>query len=300
MVTMRESTANDDLRAMQDLVQRIWTEEATWHIGDLAWQRSWLPGAASDWRTGLWEEGGQVLAWGWIESPDALSLAVDPAYPDLADEVIAWFERATTSPRPTCAALKTERHITAALERAGYGIDRAAPWFTHHHVRLDGSLMTPVEHDGFTVRHIRADDRDDLDRRAAVHRAAWSDFGPSSMLVERYRAVMSAWPYRPELDWVVEKAGGDFVASALVWLDDVNGVGLLEPVGCAPVYRRRGLTRAVNLAALHALRAAGATAALVCPRGDRDYPIPGQLYRSIGFQPGARTVTYVRSRSTSR
>jgi hypothetical protein len=43
---------------------------------------------------------------------------------------------------------------------------------------------------------------------------------------------------------------------------------------------------------LHALRDAGATAAVVCPRGDDAYPVPGLLYRGLGFRPGARTVTY--------
>lgn len=69
--------------------------------------------------------------------------------------------------------------------------------------------------------------------------------------------------------------------------------GLVEPVGCDPAYRRRGFAQAVNLAALHAVRDAGAVEALVCPRGDDGYPKARKLYQSIGFRPGARTVTYV-------
>jgi ribosomal protein S18 acetylase RimI-like enzyme len=85
------------------------------------------------------------------------------------------------------------------------------------------------------------------------------------------------------------------VASALVWLDPATGVGLVEPVGCVPEHGGRGLARAVTLAALHALRSAGGTVGQVTPRGDAAYPGPQRLYRSLGFRPTARTVTWTRS-----
>ena len=84
------------------------------------------------------------------------------------------------------------------------------------------------------------------------------------------------------------------VASACLWLDTETGVVLVEPVGCAPDHRGRGLAGAVSLAALHAARDAGAHTGLVCPRGDAAYPLPGRIYRAIGFRPGSRTVTLVR------
>ncbi len=159
------------------------------------------------------------------------------------------------------------------------------------------ALASPIAPDGFILRHVRSDE---AERRAAGHRAAFSDNNPSRVTTEGYTALMAAWPYRPDLDWVIEGPDGDFVATALGWLDERNKVGLLEPVGCAPAYRRRGFARAVNLAALRAMREAGAESALVCPRGDDGYPIPGKLYQSLGFQPGARTITYTRSRPSWR
>ncbi len=56
-----------------------------------------------------------------------------------------------------------------------------APYYTHHWISLD-----------------------EVAQGAAVHRAAWSDLAPSSMSEEAMGEVMSTWPYRPELDWVVE------------------------------------------------------------------------------------------------
>ena len=55
--------------------------------------------------------------------------------------------------------------------------------------------------------------------------------------------MMNAWPYRHDLDQVVEAPDGALVAFALGWLDEVNRVGELEPVGTDPRHARRGLGR---------------------------------------------------------
>src|SRR5262249_29222166 len=110
-----------------------------------------------------------------------------------------------------------------------------------------------------------------------------------------YQMMMNAWPYRRDLDQVVEAPDGTLAAFALGWLDEANRVGELEPVGTDPRYVRQGFGSAASLACLHALRAAGATRAVVYPRGDRAYPIPRQLYFGLGFRPVAQTVTYGRS-----
>ena len=100
-------------------------------------------------------------------------------------------------------------------------------------------------------------DEDEAEARAAVHRAAWRpkrigamfvppvDLGEaeSSMTTESYRAVMEAWPYRHDLDQVVEAPDGTLAAFALGWLDEVDRAGELEPVGTDPRYavRRAGI-----------------------------------------------------------
>lgn len=284
----RDFEGPDDLRLMQDLVQRTWGPRSRLHIGDVAWERSVNSRLHQDtWRTALWEDNGQVVAWGWAELPNHLSLVVDPARPEVAAEVIQWFR--TLAPEGACSILENETHLVSALEAAGFHPKEEAPFFTHHRISLS-DLRSPVVPDGFTLRHVRPDE---VEKRAAGHRAAWSDWGPSKVTDEDFAAVMTTWPYRPELDWVVEAPNGDFVATALIWYDEVHRVGLVEPVGCAPQYRRRGLGQAVNLAALHALREAGGTEGLVCPRGDDGYPQARALYQSIGFKPGARTRLYV-------
>ena len=131
----------------------------------------------------------------------------------------------------------------------------------------------------------------DLPARVAVHRAA---FHPSRVTEESYAKVMAEWPYRPELDCAVVPPDGSFAAFALGWLDEANGVGLLEPVGTHPDHRRLGLGRAVSLLALRQLRSAGAERAVVRSRGDAAYPVPKLLYESIGFRELSRSLPYVK------
>jgi predicted N-acetyltransferase YhbS len=115
-----------------------------------------------------------------------------------------------------------------------------------------------------------------------------------------YRRLMTAPLYRPGLDWVATTGDGAMVASACLWLDVDTGVVLLEPIGCHPDHRGRGLAGAVSLAALHAACRMGATTGLVCPRGDDGYPVPARMFRAIGFRPGPRTVTLMRPGTAGR
>jgi predicted N-acetyltransferase YhbS len=292
MVRRTERAGMPDLIGMQALVQRIWSPASRWHIGDVAWNATSVDGAADAWRTAVWTDGGETVAWGWAETNGGahLDLVVDPSWPELAHEVLDWFDAlaAGGTTTGTCTVLEPEEHLVAALAAHGYTVDSEAPWFSHHH-RLLADLEPLVPPDGFRLRPVRPGE---TAARSAVHRAAWSDLGPSRVTAQSYAEVMDTWPYRFELDWVAETEDGELVASALGWLDERAKVGLLEPVGSAPRVRRRGLGRAVSLAVLHALRDAGATAAVVCPRGDAAYPVPGQLYRGLGFRPAARTLTY--------
>src|SRR5215467_2822325 len=104
-----------DLFAMQQAVSRTWTPEQRWHVGDLAWGRNAIPGQESGWRTALWEDdAGGVRAWGWVELPGHLDLHVDASYPELAGEVLAWFESVATGSDRTITVLESERHLTRA------------------------------------------------------------------------------------------------------------------------------------------------------------------------------------------
>jgi mycothiol synthase len=60
---------------------------------------------------------------------------------------------------------------------------------------------------------------------------------------------------------------GHAVAFCVVWPDEVNQVGLLEPVGVHPDFHRQGLGRAVVSEGLRRLQACGTVSEIVCGLG---------------------------------
>jgi RimJ/RimL family protein N-acetyltransferase len=293
-VRRHDFSGPDDLRAMQQLASRLWSPTSRFHPGQLAWSRYYRPVDPSALDEGeaiaVWTDDDEVLGFGWAEAPDWLELQVDPSRPDVAAEVVDWFEE--VSDAETQSALVMESDVAEqALAAAGFAPRPDEPHFTHHTVDLAGLPPAPTV-PGYRFRHVEPHE---ARSRAAVHAASWSEFGPSKVDEQAYEQLMAAWPYRPDLDWVAVDADGTMVASALVWLDPSSGVGLVEPVGCVPEHRGRGLAGAVTSAALRRLAQVGGSVAQVSPRGDDGYPGPQQLYRSLGFRPRARTVTWTRS-----
>jgi ribosomal protein S18 acetylase RimI-like enzyme len=265
---------------MQELVATAWRLEGPLvhrHIGDVAWGRWSIAGREHEWRFRLWEDAGEVVAWAWLHLPSTLDFQLHPRRRELLDEVLDWFEAQANGERAT-SALVEDAETVAGLERRGYrraGADE--PWFAYLSRPVAGAEVPPLP-EGFTLRHVRGEE--DVARRVEVHRAAWN---PSRVTEESHRHVMAAYPYRRELDCVVEAPDGSFAASCLAWLDEENRVGELEPVGTDPRFRRRGLGAAVCTYALAQLRAHGAEIAIVYARGDSAYPAPRRLYESIGF-----------------
>jgi len=146
---------------------------------------------------------------------------------------------------------------------------------------------------GYRLRTL-SDYGGDIAGRVAVQRASWAEFG-TRVTEETYPVVMATWPYRSDLDFMIEDPQGRPVAFALGWYDEANKLGEFEPVGTDPTARRLGLGRAVNLFGLHRFRAAGATRAIVACRGDAGHPAPCRLYESIGFREISRQRKFRRA-----
>ncbi|MGH2550933.1 MAG: GNAT family N-acetyltransferase, partial [Thermomicrobiales bacterium] len=135
---------------------------------------------------------------------------------------------------------------------------------------LDAPTLPP----GYRLAIVDTPER--LIGRVEAHRVA---FGPSELTRRQYERVQRTWPYRRELDQIVETDTGDVVAFCTTWIDEENAAGLLEPVGALPSHQRRGLATAACRAGLIALRAAGArTAQVACSTLQAR-----ALYESLGF-----------------
>lgn len=117
------------LRAMQSLAGRVFPEAGWRHSGDLAWAAACADSAPDTRPTAVWSTGDMTVAWGWLESPGELTMQVDPAHPDLADQVLAWARRATGSARPSVTIGAHETHLVAALTAHRFEEDTDGPFF---------------------------------------------------------------------------------------------------------------------------------------------------------------------------
>lgn len=139
-------------------------------------------------------------------------------------------------------------------------------------------IPEPVLPDGYTIRSARGPE--EAAALVDIHIAA---FTKATWTPELYRRYMTAPGYAAEREFVVVAPDGTFAAFAIAWHDDVNRIGLLEPVGTHFEHRRKGLGKAVVLHAMHQMKAAGMTHATVANEGTNE--ASRELYKSCGFKP---------------
>jgi ribosomal protein S18 acetylase RimI-like enzyme len=268
------------IASLQELARenhRLVGPRAAWHIGDLAWGLGMYSDREHDWEFRVWDDGGRTVGWSWLRLPEGeLDHDVHPAHRHLLDEML-------DVPRASKAfGFAHDDEEVAALARHGFTVPDTT---IHFNARsLDGLPEQPPLPDGFRLRTVEPGD---VPERVAVHRDA---FAPSRVTEEGYMHVQASWPYRASLDCIVEAPDGRIAAFALLWPDDENGVGELEPVGTRTDFRRLGLAAAVCMFALHRWRGQGGRSAIVyCSRAPAC-----ALYRSLGFEQHSSIVGYSR------
>jgi ribosomal protein S18 acetylase RimI-like enzyme len=263
---------------------------APWHVGDITWGLRQHEGREDEWTIRIWQTGDRSVAWSWLKGDrGVLEFDVRRDRLDLLDEILAAGDARTTG------AFEDDEEVRAALLRNGFVADDGA------YLTRQGSVMNflardlteapepPPLPDGFRYRTVEPDD---LVERVAIHRDVWA---PSRVTETSFANVQASWPYRPSLDCVVEAPDGRFAAYCLIWPDDENRVGELEPVGVRDEFRRRGLGGAVCTFALRRLYDEGGRQAIVYCVSEAAC----RLYESIGFSRHATLVGYSRSSSLS-
>ena len=97
-----------------------------------------------------------------------------------------------------------------------------------------------------------------------------------------YKELQKAPDYRKDLDLYIVGPDGEYVSFCIAWYDGHNRIGILEPAGTHPDFRRRGLGREVVMEGIRRAAALGAKKIWV-GSGQR-------FYEAIGFR--RKHVTY--------
>ena len=283
------------------------------HIGDLQW---WCRDGSLDdqqnWH--FWsQENGEILALGLIDGneivcllhPDfrtrerylmvrrwALQRLKERARQQGENQYEVWEEAADDDPE-----------AMSFLEREGY--ERRERYFDCYHRFLADPLPMPVLPEGFTLRPVAGSAEAEM--RAALQRDAFFPGGSKTYEEGTLRqlAVMKMPHYDPQLDLMVMAPDGTPAAGCICWEDPVNRVGLFEPVGTRPQFRRQGLATALMLGGLQRLRARGMQAALVTgahpgkEEQSTEFTSSRFVYEAVGFQLLCRTYLYHKSFATT-
>jgi ribosomal protein S18 acetylase RimI-like enzyme len=295
ILTVRPYAGLADLPVLHEVARAVWSADgprALPHVGDVTWGLYQHEAAVARPKTiAIFERAGAPVAFGILWLPQTLQCAVHPAHRDeeTYDALLDWFETAAGEELDgglDVQLLESDIALRAALERRGYGPYPEAAVFEHRVRSLAEPVEVPGLPAGYVLRHVGPDD---VARRVDVHRAA---FHPSKVTVPGYLALRELPPYRADLDLVVEAPDGSFAAYALVWLDEENGVGELEPVGTHPAHQRLGLGKAVCLEAARRLRELGAGTAVVYSLAGYH---AGLLYERAGYTQVDRHIELRRS-----
>ncbi len=132
----------------------------------------------------------------------------------------------------------------------------------------------------------------EVEHRAQAQHEAFESETDFPTYVERMRRFMSSPAYSGERDIVIGTPDRRIGAFCIYWLDSINRVGLIEPMGTHPSFQRIGLGRAVLKEALQRMKAAGMVKVQVCTSMENLAALA--LYQSVGFELSNRLVTVYR------
>lgn len=289
----------DDLQRMLDAMM-AWRQaqpEADYqHVGDLLW--AFRRQSQPERHVRLWEEAGTLAGFTMIDPAWGMVLhqahpgATEPLRRELFDWGIERLRRAAHEEGGQMTACDQAREDNvdkiAFLEAEGFTRDDSS------NIELLRPLSQPVPSprlpEGFTVRHLAGEEG--VSEYVDMHRDAWSVWGASSYSVEQHLRLMRHPGYTMELNPVVVAADGSLVSYCIGWLDPINKIGEIEPLGTRPDYARRGLARAVVTEVLQRMQVHGMKTALVY--GTQRNPAAWDLYQSLEFQPGRKIYSYHR------
>ncbi len=230
---------------------------------------------------------------------------------DLERRIIAWGEgrmrevsqersvevklRSSTRAEQCDSPSQTLRDRIARLQSHGFIADR---YFFSMERSLDEPIPEPCLPVGFTIRPVKSNE-DDEAWVELFNQSFIDHWNHHDLTLESYKHWLSDPNYKPELDLVAVAADGTFAAfcHCHIRLEDNKrsgrNEGWISTLGTRRGFRRMGLGRAMLLAGMQRLKAAGIDTARLGV--DTENPSgAGRLYESVGFRKVYTRIMYVK------
>lgn len=302
----RPYQGESDLRQMREFLMEARRRTGDWrypHVGELMWQFFMVAchlDPAEHIR--LWQDdAGRVVGYALLGEDPSFDCWVGPEGEGqgIEADALAWAEGRLAGLRR-----RDPRRWSGPLVSGARRDDTRRLGFLEAHgfhyrgefseVNLLRSLEEPVAEPlpppGYRVRGLGG--TGEIPSRALAQREVWRPWTVGNVTDDDYAALTRLPGYRRELDVVAVAPDGVIAAYAHCWLDPVNRIGDLGPVGARPAYRRQGLARAVLLEGLRRMQAAGMERA--CVSTGVSNPAARSLYESVGFRVVNEYLDYAR------
>jgi mycothiol synthase len=306
LFTSRLYRDETDLQDMLDLLMIARRQSGDWHyphVGELMWNffmvlihldpcrhiRLWYAG--QDW----------LVAYAMLGEDPSFDWQVLPEYEwrGIEEQAQAWAEQLLLELRLQDAA-KWAGELGAGarqdnalrigfLEQHGF---RYSGRFAEVNMlrSLDESIPDVDVPPGYQVRHLLPSE---IPERAAVEREVWQPWTVGNVTDDDYLRLTQLPGYIPELELVTVTPQGQVASQVTGWIDPLNRIGDLGPVGARQAYRRQGLTRLALLESLRRMKAFGMQRACIST-GISNTPAL-KLYESIGFKEANRYLDFLRA-----
>jgi len=291
-ITARGYETEQDLQQMLGLLMDGRSRTDDWHyvhVGDLVFW-FWMVACHLNPKEHirLWYVGERLVGYAMLGEDPYFDWQVLPEYEwcGIEEQALAWAESRLIDLCREAAQLWGGPMITGArqdnpsrsafLARHGF---RQEGDFSEVNMlcRLDGQIAEAEVPQGWQVRSLS--EADAVSNRADVQREVWQPWTVGNVSAENYAYFMTLPGYERSLDVVTVGPDGVIAAYVNGWIDPVNRVGDLGPVGARPAYRRRGLTRAVLLECMRRMQEHGMDRVIVSTNNTPAI----RLYESVGF-----------------
>jgi len=244
----------------------------------------------------------RLVAFAFVDQYDNLRFEIDhqAAGPGIDAQIVAWgiecLRRTVQegdAPRTLDASCRDDdAERIALLERHGFVRQ------PQRSLRMLRSLHEPIPAlqlpQGFALRHEAGEH--EVEALVELHRAA---FGSERMTVEERLAMMRVPGYDPELDLLVSAPDGRLAAYCLCAISQEENErsgrkeGATDPVATHPIYRRRGLAKALLLAGLRKLQQRGMDTATLGTSSDN--VAMQRTAQAVGFRTQSATLWFART-----
>lgn len=304
-LTSRLYETESDYQQMVDLLMKARSLTNDWHyahVGELAFNYFMVACHLNPQEhIRLWYDKEKLVGYAIVGEDPAFDWQVLPAYEwsGIETEAITWAEGLVNELRKrdekqwggnlVSGSRQDDTQRIAFLEQ--HGFQYCGDFAEVNMLRsLDEPIPPPQIPDHFQVREVF--ETGEISNRASVQREVWHPWSVGEVSDADYARFMQLPGYCRDLDIVTVAPNGMMVAYMNGWMDPLNKIGDIGPVGALEAYRRQGLTRAALLEGLRRMKAYGMNRVCIST-GVSNEPAK-QLYQSIGFKIVNRYLDYVK------